>query len=139
MLTDPIADMLARIRNAAMVYKDQVDVPASNFKEEILKILAQEGYIKGYERVDKEGKPYLRVHLKYGPVVKTPRGRRPEQVIKEIRRVSRPGRRVYVSAKEVPVVKRGLGVAIISTSQGVMTDREARRRGIGGEVVCEVW
>ncbi len=139
MLTDPIADMLTRIRNATMVYKDQVDVPASKFKEEILRILAREGYIKGYERVEVEGKPYLRVFLKYGPVQKTARGRRPEQVIKSIRRVSKPGRRVYVSAREVPVVKKGLGIAIISTSKGVMTDREARRQNVGGEVVCEVW
>jgi len=139
MLTDPIADMLTRIRNATMVYKDQVDVPASRFKEEILRILAREGYIKGYERVEVEGKPYLRVFLKYGPVRKTARGRRPEQVIKSIRRVSKPGRRVYVSAREVPVVKKGLGIAILSTSKGVMTDREARRQNVGGEVVCEVW
>ena len=139
MLTDPIADMLTRIRNATMVYKDEVDIPASKFKEEILKILAQEGYIKGYERVEKDGKPYLRAYLKYGPVIKTPKGRRPEQVIKSIRRVSKPGRRVYVSAREVPVVKKGLGIAILSTSKGVMTDREARRQGIGGEVICEVW
>ncbi len=139
MLTDPIADMLTRIRNATMVFKDQVDVPASKFKEEILKILAREGFIQGYERVEVEGKPVLRIFLKYGPVRKTVRGRRPEQVIKSIRRVSKPGRRVYVSAREVPVVRKGLGIAILSTSKGVMTDREARRQNVGGEVVCEVW
>ncbi len=139
MLTDPIADMLTRIRNATMVYKDQVDVPASKFKEEIAKILVKEGYLKGYERLDNEGKPILRLYLKYGPIKRTPKGRKPEQVIKHIRRVSRPGRRVYVSASEVPVVKRGLGIAILSTSKGVMTDKEARRQKVGGEVVCEVW
>ncbi len=139
MLTDPIADMLTRIRNATMVFKETVDVPASKFKEEIAKILVQEGYLKAYEVVEIGGRPHLRLTLKYGPVRKTARGRRPEQVIKHIRRVSKPGRRVYVSAREVPVVKRGLGIAIISTSKGVMTDREARRAGVGGEVVCEVW
>ncbi len=131
MLSDPIADMLTRIRNATMVYKDTVDVPASRFKEEIVKILVREGFLKGYEKVDVDGKPYLRLALKYGP--------RREQVIKHIRRISKPGRRVYVAAKEVPVVRRGLGIAIISTSKGVLVDREARRLGVGGELICEVW
>ncbi|MGQ9511209.1 MAG: 30S ribosomal protein S8 [Thermaceae bacterium] len=135
MLTDPIADMLTRIRNATRVYKEHTDVPASRFKEEILKVLAREGFIRGYERVEVEGKPYLRVHLKYGPR----RGTRYEQVINQIRRISRPGRRVYVGVKEIPRVRRGLGIAILSTPKGVLTDREARKEGVGGELICEVW
>lgn len=101
MLTDPIADMLTRIRNATRVYKESTDVPASRFKEEILRILAREGFIKGYERVDVDGKPYLRVYLKYGPRRQGP-DPRPEQVIHHIRRISKPGRRVYVGVKEIP-------------------------------------
>lgn len=135
MLTDPIADMLTRIRNATRVYKESTDVPASRFKEEILKILAREGFIRGYERVEVEGKPYLRVYLKYGPR----RGTKREQVIQHIRRISRPGRRVYVGVKEIPRVRRGLGIAILSTPKGVLTDREARKEGVGGELICEVW
>ena len=138
MLTDPIADMLTRIRNATRVYKESTDVPASRFKEEILRILAREGFIKGYERVDVDGKPYLRVYLKYGPRRQGP-DPRPEQVIHHIRRISKPGRRVYVGVKEIPRVRRGLGIAILSTSKGVLTDREARKPGVGGELICEVW
>ncbi len=131
MTTDPIADMLTRIRNGLMVHKATVDVPASRFKEEIVKILVREGYLKGYERLENDGKPILRLELRYGP--------RREKIIKHIQRVSRPGRRVYVSADRVPVVRRGLGIAIVSTSKGVLVDREARRQGVGGEVICEVW
>ncbi|PZA05716.1 MULTISPECIES: 30S ribosomal protein S8 [unclassified Meiothermus] len=131
MNSDPIADMLTRIRNALIVYKESVDVPASRFKEEIARILVREGFLKGYEKVEVEGKPVLRLALKYGP--------RREQVIRHIRRVSRPGRRVYVTAGQVPVVRKGLGMAIISTSKGVLVDREARKLGVGGELICEVW
>jgi small subunit ribosomal protein S8 len=131
MNSDPIADMLTRIRNALMVHKESVDVPASRFKEEIARILVREGFLKGYERVEVEGKPVLRLALKYGP--------RREKVIQHIRRVSRPGRRVYVTAGQVPVVRKGLGMAIISTSKGVLVDREARKLGVGGELICEVW
>lgn len=131
MYSDPIADMLTRIRNGLMVYKESVEVPASKFKEQIAQLLVREGYLKGLERIEVDGKPYLRLTLKYGP--------RREQVIKHIQRVSRPGRRVYVNAENVPVVRRGLGTAIISTSKGVLVDREARRLGVGGEVICEVW
>jgi small subunit ribosomal protein S8 len=114
-----------------MVYKESVEVPASKFKEQIAQLLVREGYLKGLERIEVDGKPFLRLILKYGP--------RREKVIQHIRRVSRPGRRVYVSAENVPVVRRGLGTAIISTSKGVLVDREARRLGVGGEVICEVW
>jgi small subunit ribosomal protein S8 len=131
MYSDPIADMLTRIRNGLMVYKESVEVPASKFKEQIAQLLVREGYLKGLERIEVDGKPFLRLILKYGP--------RREKVIQHIRRVSRPGRRVYVSAENVPVVRRGLGTAIISTSKGVLVDREARRLGVGGEVICEVW
>ncbi|WP_018466895.1 30S ribosomal protein S8 [Calidithermus timidus] len=131
MYSDPIADMLTRIRNGLMVYKESVEVPASKFKEQIAELLVREGYLKGLERIEIDGKPFLRLTLKYGP--------RREKVIQHIRRVSRPGRRVYVSAENVPVVRRGLGTAIISTSKGVLVDREARRLGVGGEVICEVW
>jgi small subunit ribosomal protein S8 len=131
MYSDPIADMLTRIRNGLMVYKESVEVPASKFKEQIAELLVREGYLKGLERIEVEGKPYLRLILKYGP--------RREKVIQHIQRVSRPGRRVYVNAENVPVVRRGLGTAIISTSKGVLVDREARRLGVGGEVICEVW
>lgn len=131
MLSDPIADMLTRIRNGVQVYKESVDVPASKFKEQIASILVKEGFLKGVERIEVGGKPFLRLTLKYGP--------RREQVIRHIRRVSRPGRRVYVTAENVPRVRRGLGLAIVSTSKGLLPDREARKLGVGGEVICEVW
>ncbi len=131
MLSDPIADMLTRIRNGVQVYKESVDVPASKFKQQIASILVKEGFLKGMEQVEVEGKPFLRLTLKYGP--------RREQVIQHIRRVSRPGRRVYVSAENLPKVRRGLGLAIVSTSKGLLPDREARKLGVGGEVICEVW
>ncbi len=131
MYSDPISDMLTRIRNGIQVNKHSVDVPASRFKEQIAKLLVREGFLLGLEKVDLEGKPFIRVALRYGP--------NRQGVIQHIRRVSRPGRRVYVSAEQVPVVRRGLGMAIISTSKGVLLDREARRLGVGGEVICEVW
>lgn len=131
MNSDPIADMLTRIRNALMVHKESVDVPASRFKEEIARLLVREGFLKGHERVEVEGKPVIRLGLKYGP--------RRETAIQHIRRVSRPGRRVYVAADEVSVIRRGLGITILSTSKGVMVDREARKLGVGGELICEVW
>lgn len=131
MLSDPIADMLTRIRNGVQVYKESVDVPASKFKQQIASILVKEGFLKGMEQIEVEGKPYLRLILKYGP--------RREKVIQHIQRVSRPGRRVYVTAENVPNVRRGLGLAIVSTSKGLLPDREARELGVGGEVICEVW
>jgi small subunit ribosomal protein S8 len=131
MLSDPIADMLTRIRNGIMVHKVAVEMPASKFKQQVASILVKEGFLKSLEAVEVDGKPVLRITLKYGP--------RREQVITHIKRVSRPGRRVYVTADSVPNVRRGLGLAIVSTSKGLLPDREARKLGVGGEVVCEVW
>ncbi len=131
MHTDPIADMLTRIRNAQAVHMASVDVPASKFKRALADLLVREGYLKSVEDAAAEGKPVLRVGLKYGP--------RRAPVIHAISRVSTPGRRAYAKAKHVPVVRGGLGVAVVSTSQGLMIDTEARRKNIGGEIVCEVW
>ncbi len=133
MLTDPIADMLTRIRNANADRKESLDVPASKFKEAIAKILLAEGYLKSVERVRPEGAPgdMIRIGLKYAA--------KRETVIKHIQRVSRPGRRAYVSSETLPNIHRGLGIAIVSTSKGLMVDREARKIGVGGEVICEVW
>ena len=131
MLTDPIADMLTRIRNAAMVVKPEVSMPASRMRVSIARILSDEGYLEGYSEGGDDTHPELTVQIKYGA------DRVP--VIKGLRRISTPGGRVYRSAKELPRVQGGLGVAIISTSRGLMVDREARREGIGGEILCEVW
>ncbi|MBI3987982.1 MAG: 30S ribosomal protein S8 [candidate division NC10 bacterium] len=130
-MTDPIADMLTRMRNANQALHEEVDIPLSTLKVEIAKILKQEGFIKGYKVI--EGKPQgtLRVFLKYGP------GN--ERVINELSRASKPGRRVYAGARKIPKVKAGLGVAILSTSKGVMTAEEAKAAGVGGEVLCYVW
>lgn len=131
MQTDPIADMLTRIRNAAAIAEAHVDVPASKFKKELAKVLVNEGYLKDVAEVDKDGKPYLRIGLKYGP--------KRSSIIHYIQRVSTPGRRAYAKAQQVPVVRGGLGVAIISTSRGLLADREARSGNVGGEIICEVW
>lgn len=131
MLQDPIADLLTRIRNANAVYKERVDVPSSRIKKDILRILKQEGFIKAYKIVNVKGKTTLRVYLKYGP--------QKQRFINGIERVSRPSARIYVGKDNIPSVMGGLGVAIISTSQGVLTDSECRKRGIGGEVICKVW
>jgi small subunit ribosomal protein S8 len=131
MTTDPIADMLTRIRNALVIVAPSVDVPASKFKKSIADILVREGYLKSAEMVEVEGKPVLRIGLKYGP--------KRTSIIHSIVRVSTPGRRAYTKAPTVPVVRGGLGLAIVSTSQGLMVDREARRKNVGGEVICEVW
>lgn len=131
MLTDPVADMLTRVRNANQALHDQVLMPASKLKIELAKVLEAEGYITGWDEQG-EGKEHtLLVRLKYD------RSRR--QVISGLRRVSKPGRRVYVDRDSIPKVLGGMGVAVISTSQGLLTGQEARRRGIGGEVLCEVW
>jgi small subunit ribosomal protein S8 len=133
-MTDPIADMLTRIRNATLARHTRVDVPASTLKLEIARILEKEGYIQGFKVVEpKEGavQKSIRISLKYGP--------RGERVITGIERVSRPGRRVYFGNTEVPAVLGGLGTSILTTSRGVMTGREARREGVGGEVLCNVW
>lgn len=130
-VTDTIADMLTRLRNANAARHDHVVVPSSRLKVEIARILKAEGFIADFQVIDRRPQPQLRLQLRYGP--------RREQVLTGVRRVSRPGLRVYARRAQVPSVRRGLGVAILSTSQGVMTDREARRRGVGGEVICYVW
>jgi len=136
-MTDPIADMMTRIRNAVHARQQRVDVPASRFKAEIAKILEREGYIAGFKEIEgdaaegRRGRPMIRLLLKYGP--------KGEQVISGVERVSRPGRRVYLGRDDVPHVMGGLGTAILTTSQGVMTGREAVKAGIGGEVLCNIW
>jgi small subunit ribosomal protein S8 len=132
-MTDPIADMLTRIRNGNVAFHDAVRMPSSKVKESLAQILQREGYIEGYDIADDPGKPgkVLTIHMKYSP--------ERERSISGIRRVSKPGLRVYRKSDKVPRVLGGLGVAVLSTSQGLMTDREARQRHMGGEVLCYVW
>ena len=130
-ITDPIADMLTRIRNANSAKHDTVDVPASNMKKSIAQILLEEGYIKNFQLIDDGTQGVIRITLKYGA------GK--EKVISGLRRVSKPGLRVYAGAEELPRVLRGLGIAIVSTSKGVMTDKKAREAHVGGEVLAFVW
>ena len=133
-MTDPIADMLTRIRNAVHSRHPRVDVPASRFKAEIARILEQEGYIQSFKLMDtttEASRPVIRLVLKYGP--------KGEKVISGLERVSRPGRRVYLGREDVPRVMGGLGTAILTTSHGVMTGRDAVKAGVGGEVLCNVW
>lgn len=135
MMTDPIADMLTRIRNAVRVERPHVLLPASKVKRGVAEVLKREGYIWDWEEVDAEADQppvsHLKLHLKYGP--------NGERVIRRIRRVSRPGRRVYSGADRLRPVLNGLGISIISTSRGVISDREARQRKLGGEVLCELY
>jgi small subunit ribosomal protein S8 len=137
-MTDPISDMLARLRNAVSAKHTRVDMPASKLKAEIARILQDEGYIQGFrlveEPADKAGRAprqVIRLFLKYGP--------RGEKVITGLARISRPGRRVYLGVEDVPQVLGGLGTSILTTSRGVMTGRAARKAGVGGEVLCNVW
>ena len=130
-ITDPIADMLTRIRNANSAKHDTVDVPASNMKKAIAELLLEEGYIKSFQIIDDGTQGVIRITLKYNA------GK--EKVISGLRRVSKPGLRVYAGADELPRVLKGLGIAIISTSKGIMTDRQARAQHIGGEVLAFVW
>ncbi|MGQ9860016.1 MAG: 30S ribosomal protein S8 [Thermodesulfobacteriota bacterium] len=130
-MTDPLADMLTRIRNASTARQEKVDVPASRLKLEVARILKEEGYIKNYKFTKDDKQGVIRIFLKYEE------NRRP--VIEGMKRVSRPGRRIYTGADEIPKVLGGLGVTILSTSKGVMTDQEARRLNVGGEVLCCVW
>lgn len=130
-VTDPVADLLTRIRNANAAKHDTVEVPAAKLNLEIVRILQGEGFIKGFEMIKDRNYPTAKVTLKYGP--------RQEQIISNLRRISKPGLRVYAKKDKVPRVLKGLGIAIISTSSGVMTDRDARRKGVGGEVLCYVW
>ena len=131
MMTDPVADMLTRIRNGAGARKASIDVPWSRHKEAVARVLVDEGYLADAAMVEEKPFPVLRIGLRYD------QGRRP--VISGIRRVSRPSLRVYVGQKNIPSVRRGLGVSILSTPKGILPDREARRQGVGGEVICQVW
>ncbi|MCX8095653.1 MAG: 30S ribosomal protein S8 [Caldisericia bacterium] len=131
MVTDPIADLIARIRNANMVYKEEIDVPYSNMKRAIVQILKEEGYIKDFEIIDRENKKTIKIYMKYG--------RNKERAILGIERVSKPGRRVYVGKDEIPKVLNGIGMAILSTSKGIVTDRVAKKIGEGGEVLLLIW
>lgn len=133
MMTDPIADMLTRIRNANALGKEAVTIPMSKLKRNVLDVLKREGFITDYREEGEGIKKILRVYLKYGP--------RGEKVIRQIRRVSKPGRRVYRDVEELKKnrVVDGMGVAVVSTSKGVMSDAECRKAGVGGEVLCEVW
>lgn len=130
-MTDPIADMLTRIRNGLQAGKEQVDIPRSKVKVEIARILQEEGYLRSYRESEVDGKTVVTVDLKYGP--------EGERVITSVSRVSRPGYRVYVGSRDVPRVLGGLGINILSTSGGLMTGRDARKKGFGGEILCQVY
>ena len=130
-MTDPIADMLTRVRNANSVYHEKVEIPGSKIKQAIAGILKEEGFIKDFELINDDKQGVIRVSLKYGP--------NREKIITGIKRISKPGLRVYAKKEELPRVLGGLGIAIISTSQGVMSDKEARRRNLGGEVIAYIW
>ncbi|MTV27191.1 30S ribosomal protein S8 [Nitriliruptoraceae bacterium ZYF776] len=130
-MTDPVADMLTRIRNASIAFHDVTSMPSSKIKVNVAKILEQEGYITGWSVEETAPQPTLTVKMKYGP--------NRERVITGLRRISKPGLRVYVKRDEIPRVLGGLGVAILSTNEGLMTDRTARRAGVGGEVIAYVW
>ena len=130
-MTDPVADMLTRIRNANVAGHEFVEIPASKIKKNIAEILTKEGFIKGYEVVEEGVQGSIKVQMKYGE------GK--SRVITGIKRISKPGMKVYVKADDVPRVLGGLGIAIISTSSGLITDKEARKLGVGGEVICYVW
>jgi len=130
-MTDPVADMLTRIRNANTVKHEKLEIPASKIKKEIADILKREGFVRDYEYIEDDKQGVLRIFLKYGT--------NKEQVITGIKRISRPGLRVYAKAQEVPRVLNGLGIAIVSTSSGVLSDKEARTQAVGGEVLAYVW
>jgi small subunit ribosomal protein S8 len=131
MMTDPIADMLTRIRNAVRVERPTVDLPMSKLKRGLAEVLKREGYIWDWEEVEDKPSNQIRIFLKYGP--------NGERVIRHVRRISKPGRRVYSGSTKLRPVLGGLGISILSTSRGVISDREARQRNLGGEVLCEVW
>ena len=130
-LTDPVADFLTRIRNAHGARHQKMDVPASKLKAEIARILKEEGYIANVKPVEEEGRQLLRVYLKYGA--------NNESAIRDLKRISKPGCRVYIGKDEIRRVQGGLGISIMTTPRGVMTGRQARREGVGGEILCEVW
>ena len=128
---DPITDLLNRLRNAMRAGHDRADIPASRVKESLLKVLADEGYVASYRRVEEKGRPLLRVGLKYDP--------EGEPIVTGLERVSKPGRRVYATAKEIPEVLGGLGISIVSTSKGIVTGKTARESKLGGEILCNIW
>lgn len=130
-MTDPIADFLTRIRNANTVMHEKVEIPASKMKKTLAEILKNEGFVKDYEYIEDGKQGIIRIYLKYGP--------NRERVITGLKRISKPGLRVYCKKDEIPKVLGGLGIAIISTSKGIMTDKEARKAGLGGEVICYIW
>ena len=130
-MTVPIADMLTRIRNANTVKHETVDVPASNIKKELARILLEEGFVRGYDVIEDGKQGIIRIQLKYGQMS--------ERVITGLKRISKPGMRVYAAKDEVPKVLNGLGISIISTSKGILTDKQARKENVGGEVICYVW
>ena len=131
MMTDPIADMLTRIRNAIKVEHETLDVPYSKLKEGVVEVLKREGYIWEFQIIDGTPMKTIRIQLKYGPSG--------ERVIQSIRKISKPGRRYYSGPKELKPVLNGLGISILSTNKGVVSDREARDQNVGGEVLCEIW
>lgn len=130
-MTDPVADFLTRIRNANMIYHSTVEIPASKLKKSLAAILKEEGFIRDYEVIDDGKQGIIRIYLKYGA--------NRERVITGLKRISKPGLRVYARKDQVPRVLGGLGLAILSTSKGIMTDKQARKLGLGGEVICYVW
>ena len=129
--SDPLTDLLNRLRNAMSAGHERVDIPASRIKEDVLRVLADEGYVGSWRRVEEKGRPVLRVGLKYDP--------EGGPIVAGMERVSRPGRRVYAPAKEIPEVLGGLGISIVSTSKGIVTGRKARESRLGGEILCNVW
>jgi small subunit ribosomal protein S8 len=131
MMTDPVADLLTRIRNAIQIERPYVDVPSSKLKVGIAEVLQREGYIWDFEVIEQHPQNVLRINLKYGP--------NGERVIQQIQRVSKPGRRVYAGVDSMPRVLQGLGMSVLSTTKGVLSNREARKAGIGGEVLCTIW
>lgn len=130
-MTDPIADMLTRIRNANVAYHEQVDIPASKSKEQIARVLKKEGFVRDFQVLNTGVQGVLRVFMKYGP--------NKEKILLGIKRISKPGLRVYVGKQEIPRIFGGLGVVIMSTPKGIMTGKQAKQTGVGGEVICYVW
>ena len=130
-MSDPLADMLTRIRNANIAKHSKVDIPASKMKVSLAKILKSEGYIRNYKLLKEQGHGILRIYVKYAEAN--------DGVITGLHRISRPGRRVYVKKRDIPFVLNGMGIAVLSTSKGILTDREARRENVGGELLCSIW
>lgn len=131
MMTDPVADMLTRIRNAIAIERQVVDIPTSRLKRGIADVLKREGYIWDFEEIEQAPQGVLRLRLKYGP--------NGERVIQKITRTSKPGRRIYSSMKSTPTIKQGMGITILSTNHGVLSNREAKAKGVGGEILCTIW